>query len=143
MHTPTRLLSVVVAVAAASLALSACAAGDDGGQSKTDACIIVSDGLEGVQEQIAGANTALTSGDLLSVQANLKDASDALTALAPKVTNTEISAILGDLTAGLDTVREAVTEAGTQDPDAAKEALAASGGDLQSAATRFNEACGS
>jgi len=134
----TRLTSgSIVLLAAATLA--ACGSSE---QSKTDACIVVAEGLENVQSEIAGAGTALDTGDLLSVQANLAAASESLAALAPAVTNAQISPILTDLTAGLDAVRDAVTAAGTSDPDAAKEALQGSAGDLQRAATRFNEACG-
>ena len=138
---PARILAVSAAALLAGAALTGCSA--SGGQSKTDACIVVANGLEAVQGQIAGANTALTTGDLLTVQANLADASSALSDLAPQVTNAEISPILTALTSALDKARTAVTDAGTQDADAATEALHSSAGDLQTAATQFNEACGS
>lgn len=143
-RTPARLLAVSAAVLLAATTLAACSgtSADTSTQSKTDACVIVSKGLEAVQDQIGAANTALTSGDLMTVQSNLGEATASLTALAPQVTNAEISPILADLTAGLDNVRTAVTNAGVDDPASVTQALQDSAGDLQSAATNFNEACG-
>lgn len=138
---PARLLSTAAAALLVATALTACSGPAE--QSKTEACIVVAQGLEAVQAQIQSANSALTAGDLLTVQASLEDASASLGELAPQVTNAEISSVLEALTAGLDNVRTAVTEAGTQDAEAAKQALTSSAGDLQRAATRYNEACGS
>ncbi len=139
MRTTTRLATATAAGVVALAALTACAAGD---QSRTDACIIVAQGLESVQEDIAGANAALATGDLLTVQANLESAAGALGELKPTVTNGEVAPILTALEAGLENVRTAVAEAGTTDTDAANAALDASAGDLQTAALRFNETCG-
>lgn len=133
-----------VAIAAGILALgvlTGCTG--DGGQSRTDACIIVSEGLEAVQAQVAQVNADLASGDVLSVAAGIDEITAALDALEPEVTNTEVKPILTDLTASFESVREAVVNAGTDDADAANEALDAAAADLQDAALRFNEVCGS
>lgn len=141
MRTPSRTLVVATMMIAALATLTACA---DSGQSRTDACIVVAQGLEDVQGEIAEANTALQTGDLDAMGESLDAAASSLGDLTPEVTNADVAPILSALQTSIEAVRDAVADAGTNgDAAAVTEALDASAGDLQNAALRFNDTCGS
>jgi hypothetical protein len=141
MRTTSRILA---ATASAALALAALTACSGSGQSRVDACIIVAQGLEDVQADIADANTSLQTGDLDAMGASLESAASALGELSPEVTNADVAPILTALRTSIESVRDAVGEAGSSgDAEAVTQALDASAGDLQNAALRFSDTCGS
>jgi hypothetical protein len=140
MRTPSRTLVVATMMIAALATLTACSGS---GQSRTDACIVVAQGLEDVQGEIAEANAALQTGDLDAMGESLDTAATALGDLTPEVTNADVAPILSALQTSIEAVRDAVADAGTNgDAAAVTEALDASAGDLQNAALRFNDTCG-
>lgn len=140
MRTTPRTLVVATMMIAALATLTACS---DSGQSRTDACIVVAQGLEDVQGEIAEANAALQTGDLDAMGESLDTAATALGDLTPEVTNADVAPILSALRTSIEAVRDAVADAGTNgDAAAVTEALDASAGDLQNAALRFNDTCG-
>lgn len=137
---PSRLPLVALALVVATASVTACSAS---GQSRTDACIVVAQSLEAVQQDIADANTALAAGDLDALGESLTAAADSLGERAGEVTNAEVGPIMTALRTSIESVRDAVAEASaSDDPEAATEAFAASGGDLQDAAVRFSQTCG-
>ncbi|WP_425838113.1 hypothetical protein [Microbacterium sp. PA5] len=140
MRTTPRILVVATMSIAALAAFTACSGS---GQSRTDACIVVAQGLEDVQGEIAEANAALQTGDLDAMGESLDTAATALGDLAPEVTNADVAPILSALRTSIEGVRDAVADAGANgDAAAVTEALDASAGDLQNAALRFNDTCG-
>lgn len=132
-----RILTLGTALALA-LALSACAPSSEG-QSRSDACNVVAEGLESVQPQVSGANEAIGTGDVLTVQANLGEAVAVLTRLKISVTNAEVAPLLDNLIAGLQSVNDAVSGSAG---DATSEALQSSAANVQAAAMKFDEVCG-
>lgn len=141
MRTIPRTLTVAATAIVCLAVLTACAGS---GQSRLDACVIVAQGLEDVQEDIAGANASLQTGDLDAMGASLESAAASLGELTPDVTNGDVAPILTALQTSIESVRAAVEEAGSSgDPAAVTEALDASAGDLQNAALRFTDTCGS
>lgn len=137
----TRALTVGATLALSVAALTACAV-DTGPQSTQDACGVLTEGLGNVQEQVTAADTALTTGDVETAQANLASASAGLNSVAPQITNEEIASILTDLTLGLNDVNAAVADITPGDTEATATVLEASSADLRAAVERYNVACG-
>lgn len=135
---PNRRILALGTTLALAIALSACAPSSEG-QSRSDACNVVAEGLESVQPQVSGANEAIGTGDVLTVQSNLGEAVAVLTRLKISVTNDEVAPLLDNLIAGLQSVVDAVS--GTDAAEAA-EALQSSAANVQTAAKQFDEVCG-
>lgn len=111
-------------------------------QSVAEACLVLSDGMAGIQSELADAQNGLSEdGDLTGATEAMTTMQRELEDLAPKITNPEVTAALSDFRAGIRAFSEAL--AGTDDVEdlVSNDAFAQVAESIQSASTQFAELC--
>lgn len=136
----TRLFAALGALALVPAGLASCA----GGQSLSDACEIVNEGMRDITTSVADVTTYADEGDLEGVTELADEIGDELDALDEQVTNEEVADVYADLKSGLNGILDAAAAIAQIDrsADDAPELLSEQTEAAAEAQTTFNDATG-
>lgn len=137
----TRLLAALGALALVPAGLASCGAG---GQSLSDACEIVNEGMRDITTSVADVSSYADEGDLDGVTELADEIGDDLDDLDEQVTNEEVADVYADLKSGLNGILEAAAAIAQIDrsADDASALLSEQTEAAAEAQTTFNEATG-
>lgn len=133
--------ALAAALALGLLGMTGCSA-VEGSQSVEEACLVLSDGMADIQAGLTEAQDSLSEdGDLTGAAEVMSRMEGELDALAPKITNAEVTAALSDFRAGVRAFATALGATDDVEDLVANDEFAQVAESIQSASTQFAELC--